>query len=651
VKGYGPFLFLTAVLAAILAVAIRRHLNWPVLVAFAGVSLIIVGLKPFMWGMIIAVVVNLVMGLVMKMHGWKTGIMIVLVAALGFSIHAFIPIRSAEDPMINENNPSRSLQATIAFLERKQYGSESMTERMFTRRGQWENQFGDYQRMGFWHFFHEQYGMSGPRFVFPLLLGIFGLWEVARRRHRQGILLILLVLLSTVGLVLYMNFSDGTMVGQLQGIDYLEVRDRDYFFTPGYMLFGLAIGLGLAVAVQYLRESIAEFSSGPRKVIVGAISVVFLLPVFTLANNYHFADRSGNYIPYDYANNLLSSAEENSVLFTLGDNDTFPLWCLQEAYGIRKDVAVVNLSLGNTQWYIKQVKNYMDVPLGWSDEEIDNLRPFRTTDGRIFQLRSQLVDAILARALGTRPVGFSVTVSSDYRRFLGKPIDTLLVLHGMTWRVQRQAVAKGTVDPDYCYNYFTDPEVFRVRALNDPGVYKDETTLRVTNNYANGILLTADSLKKSGDFARATQLMEYTTQHMPYVNRMVRYLASLYLEEGDLVKLEHLVRTNEYAEFDQMHYMLGRSYQANGNLEQAQREFHLVLDSSPDYRPAFDELLRINYEAGDFQALQGVLLEWIANNPKDDMAKQMLQEVRRELGKPSDSNGSATNADSGTELE
>jgi len=538
----------------------------------------------------------------------------------------------------------------LDFIERKQYGSVSMTERMFTRRGEWANQFGDYQRMGFWRFFHEQFGMSGPRFAFPLLLGVFGLWEMARRRHRQGIAYILLLLMATVGLVLYMNFSDGTKIGQLDGIDYLEVRDRDYFFTPGFMLFGLTIGLGLAIALQYLRESVAHFSSGPRRVIMGASVVVFLLPVFALANNYYYVDRSGNYIAYDYAHNLLSSAEENSVLFTLGDNDTFPLWCLQEAYGVRKDVAVVNLSLANTKWYIRQVRDYMNVPLGWSDDDIDNLRPFRTRDGKDFHLRSQLVDIILARALSVRPVGFSVTVSPDYRTYFGERIDSLLVLHGMTWRVQRQAAGAVIVNADYCYDYFTDPEMFRLRGFNDPSVYKDETSLRLTGNFGNGILLTADSLRKAGDFERATHLLEHSVEHLPFISRLVRYLASLYMEQGELEKLQTLVETDESAEFDQMHYMLGRTYQQRGMLAEAEEQFRLVLDTSPDYRPAFDELLRICYEAGEFGALRTILTDWIRHNPGDELAPQMLMEVEQELGRQADSVGK-DDADSGAELE
>jgi hypothetical protein len=88
-----------------------------------------IGVYPFLYGMAVAAVVILIMGLFFKLPDWKIGLMILVVAALGFSVNVYTPVRSARQPIINMNNPSKDLATTVAFLERKQYGSVSMVER------------------------------------------------------------------------------------------------------------------------------------------------------------------------------------------------------------------------------------------------------------------------------------------------------------------------------------------------------------------------------------------------------------------------------------------------------------------------------------------------------------------------------------------
>ncbi len=624
-KGYHPFLIISAISLVGLIAFLRRHINWSILISLVGIALIVVGLKEFMYGVILSGVIVIILGLTKNMPDWKPALIILFCAIAGFSVHLFVPIRSAQQPNINENNPSASLNATINFLERKQYGSQGMVERMFNRRAEWGNQFGDYRRMGFWHFFKDQFGIKGPSVVFFVLLGIFGLWEIARKKPKIGLPFILTLIFCSVGLILYMNFSDGMRQNPVTGADYMEVRDRDYFFTPAYIIFGLAIGIGLSVLVQTIRNGIAKYSEGPKKIILASLSVLFLLPVYTLAGNYHECDRSDNFIPYDYAWNLLESTPQNGILLTHGDNDTFPLWCLQEVYGIRPDIAVINLSLANTDWYIKQIRTVMGLDLGWTDSDVDNLRRFRTPDGVVYRIQDIVSDAVIESYYGKRPICFSVTVGSGARRYKGKPLDQMLTMNGMVW-VITEAKKTMEVDVEESFDFFTNPNRFKTRGINDPAIYKDETTSRLTRNYGNAFLMVADTLRKAGDFERAEIITKEAVNKIPHAGDPVDFLATLYERSGKIEELKWLVENSVAGDHLHQKLLLARAYRGQKDIITAERLLREMNAENHSYKPVFEEMIRMYYSQRDVENIHWLLMEWMRYNPNDNEVREMLKQ-------------------------
>jgi hypothetical protein len=339
-------------------------------------------------------------GVLLRRRFWIRAVPLV---ALGLSFNLFLPIRAAQDPVINEAEPTcqevggtvvaiytqgaAGCPALASALSREQYAKPPITERMAPLTSQMANwfQYFDWQ----WARGLAASELPGTRrlpvTLLFLVLGGVGLAATLRADRWGGAYLGLLLATLTLGLVVYLNFRQGysldpdavTPLGR-------EVRERDYFFIAGFLLWGVLAGIGLtwlwAAAARRLPARGAPLLTAP---ILG----LALLP---LVFNHGWASRSGETAAVDWAHALLSSVEPYGVLFTNGDNDTFPLWYLQEVEGYRRDVTVVVGQYLYTDWYPRQLQRLTSP---------ERQRPFRPEQGvGLYRDRPPPPDPILEMA-------------------------------------------------------------------------------------------------------------------------------------------------------------------------------------------------------------------------------------------------------------
>jgi hypothetical protein len=280
------------------------------------------------------------------------------------------------------------------------------------------------------------------------------------------------------------------------------------------------------------------------------------------AQNYDDHDRSGNYVARDYAYNLLTSLKEDAILFTNGDNDTYPLWYLQHVEGVRTDVRVVNLSLLNTPWYVEQLKEEQaydsaPLPISMSDRQVDDLRvevwePKRVSlpvdkeqltrtsevfvpedtsrmvspmtwrlEGQPYDPRTNIIQAAdqvvfdmlytNARQGWKRPIYFAITVAPSSQLDL----ESFFQLEGQAYRVVpiRHDERLGRVVPGLTAERLDD---FRFTNLDDPGLYLNENARNMLSAYRTVFAHTAEQLAMKGQTDEALRLLERLNTEMPF---------------------------------------------------------------------------------------------------------------------------------------
>lgn len=188
--------------------------------------------------------------------------------------------------------------------------------------------------------------------MLPLILGLIGLFYQFKKDLFGFSVVALLFFLTGIALVLYLNSPP------------VEPRERDYIYVGSYYAFAIWIGFGVMAITELIANWIKKKSLAP----IIATVVCLAVPGIMAAEGWDDHDRSNRYFSVDQAKNLLNSCAPNAILFTGGDNDTFPLWYVQEVEGFRTDVRVIVLTYLNTDWYIEQMtrRAYESAPLPFS---------------------------------------------------------------------------------------------------------------------------------------------------------------------------------------------------------------------------------------------------------------------------------------------
>ncbi|MFB6343891.1 protein O-mannosyl-transferase family [Saccharicrinis sp. FJH62] len=424
-------------------------------------------------------------------------------------------------------------------------------------------------------------------YMLPLLLGLFGIafqlfGSDKNKKNTKGFenfaVVAMLFILTGIAIVIYLNQYP------------YQPRERDYAYAGSFYAFSIWIGIG----VLFIWDMLKKLTGSPA---AGAIATIagLAIPSIMGAENWNDHDRSGRYAARDFAWNYLQSTDKEAVLFTNGDNDTFPLWYVQEVEGTRTDVRVCNLSYLQTGWYIDQMRKraYDSNPVKFTldadqtregqrnlalidkvhnkDKVIDLKRAIefvgsnnsetkesrsgydyfpgtkfsipvdsayvvdngtvRPQDAnridkefivdlsgisRYVGKNSIMVLDILATNQWQRPVYFAVTVPDENYIDMNDHFQ----VEGLAYRVVPVTNSKddiqGRVATDIMYDNMMNK--FKWGGVDTPGIWMDQTILRMCYNYRNNFTRLAGDLLKEGDKEKAQEVLLKAKEVLPEEN-------------------------------------------------------------------------------------------------------------------------------------
>lgn len=605
---------------------------------------------------------------------------------LGYSTYISILQRANVTNLpINENSPT-NLETLISYLNREQYGQQPLImPRRYSQEPQhqgiyqkyssdmeflWQYQINHmFNRYWFWNYigragYNQNDGVDFKKFyAIPFLIGMFGLFYQFRKDWKLGFIFLMMFLMMGIVTALYQNQQEP------------QPRERDYFYVGAFMAFSLWIGIGVAGLIELISEKMN------KKSLLAVCSVVLILsfaavPLNMLRVNYHFESRSGNYLPFDYAYNILQSLEKDAILITNGDNDTFPLWCIQAVYGVRTDVRIVNLSLAQTDWYNLQLKNErpygaMTVPMTFSDAQLKRLQPIQWDEKKPVsfdvpltaypdsmrnipnlptkivtniaptirqQQGNQTITAIKANDLlvmdiikankWERPFYFSVTVTED--NFVG--LGNYLLMGGMAQKLVPYKTNEATGENinekimrdclfDSPAEYSKTPKYgFRFNGLNNKNIFYNEDQTRMCQAYRNVFLRLAyyyssDSTKSKQAEEVLNRMEDVIPREIIPMDYRVEYdVAILYNKLGNKQKFEELSNDVEM---------------------RAEEDIKSNPDNVQSYYNPYRILLDVYEAKGEYQKALDLLNRLSLMSPGDASIKQKMESIKQKMNIPS----------------
>ena len=565
--------------------------------------------------------------------------MSVLLIFLGYTSYTTIIIRANQDPPMNENAP-KNFTSLISYLNRDQYGDWPAFKRRFSpephQQGIYTNYTSDldffwrYQmnhmmtRYLMWQYggreswtqdsginfgkvlnsvgnavgkpFNLQFGDNNGEshntfWGIPFFIGLIGIFFHFRRDWKMATAYMLLFIFCSYLFAFYQNQQEP------------QPRERDKFLASIGFVYAVWIAIGIRELIDYARRKLNR-KSMEKGVTYAILALGFLfIPARMLQANYNEHDRSKNWMPWDFAYNLLQSCAPNSILFTNGDNDTFPLWYLQDVEGVRRDIRIANLSLINTDWYIMQLKHQepwgaFKVPIRISDEEITRpinqaqfkastyelpvppevFKAYGSTDtslvnagkltytmnptlnyGSVTAIRVQdiMVKDIIEANNWKYPVYFALTCSNDC--FDG--LDNYLKLEGLAYKlvpdrkkanqefINEPVMRKQLLDPDPGYQKEYNPR-FKFRGINDPNVHFDDNQERLLQNYRMAFARLAVYYRQQNQNGKSIEILDKLDQLMPNSIRKMDYrvlydISKMYYSAGAMDKYARFAKEIE----------------------------------------------------------------------------------------------------------